>query len=570
MNKRISYIFSFFAFLSLVLEYGFSWSSRGIINFHFFQLFLAFFFLIETVFLLYRGNYRREIWKVNIAEAFSLFVFFFLLIIFLFLLRSQYLSTHLLRMSHFLPQTPFFIPVQIYLSLQILAKASDIPRILVHLPLKGGQVVVLTYLGIIVLGTFLLSLPQAYGREYIPWIDRLFTATSATCVTGLTVLDISTSFTRFGQSIILLLIQVGGLGLVTFVSFFALIMGRGIGIRERALLKDVLDYDVVGELGRVVLTILLTTLFVEAIGTFALLRVFSSFPQPIPSPYFFALFHSVSAFCNAGFSLFSNSLQNFRNSLSINFIFSVLIILGGLGFVVLIDLSKFFNRKIRKKFSILSIHSRLVLLTTVILIFSGFLLLLWINSGTTLSIKEKILTSFFQSVTARTAGFSTLEIRTLHPSAQLFLIFLMFVGASPGSTGGGIKTSTFAVVIITIFSYLRGKDRVEVWNRTLPSGLVHKIIAVVSFALFIIFFSTFLLLLIEGKEFLPTFFEVVSAFGTVGLSHGITPEFSSLGKIILMLTMLVGRIGPLTLALAVGPPGKKAKYTFPEEKVIVG
>ena len=301
-----------------------------------------------------------------------------------------------------------------------------------------------------------------------------------------------------------------------------------------------------------------------------MLGVFSSFPQAIPSPYFFALFHSVSAFCNAGFSLFSNSLQNFRNSLSINFIFSVLIILGGLGFVVLIDLSKFFNRKIRKKFSILSIHSRLVLLTTVILIFSGFLLLLWINSGTTLSIKEKILTSFFQSVTARTAGFSTLEIRTLHPSAQLFLIFLMFVGASPGSTGGGIKTSTFAVVIITIFSYLRGKDRVEVWNRTLPSGLVHKIIAVVSFALFIIFFSTFLLLLIEGKEFLPTFFEVVSAFGTVGLSHGITPEFSSLGKIILMLTMLVGRIGPLTLALAVGPPGKKAKYTFPEEKVIVG
>ena len=347
MNKRISYIFSFFAFLSLVLEYGFSWSSRGIINFHFFQLFLAFFFLIETVFLLYRGNYRRETWKVNIAEAFSLFVFFFLLVIFLFLLRSQCLSTHLLRLSHFLPQTPFFIPVQIYLSLQILVKASDIPRILVHLPLKGGQVVVLTYLGIIVLGTFLLSLPQAYGREYIPWIDRLFTATSATCVTGLTVLDISASFTRFGQSIILFLIQVGGLGLVTFVSFFALIMGRGIGIRERALLKDVLDYDVVGELGRVVLTILLTTLFVEAIGTFALLRVFSSFPQAIPSPYFFALFHSVSAFCNAGFSLFSNSLQNFRNSLSINFIFSVLIILGGLGFIVLIDLSKFFNRKIR-------------------------------------------------------------------------------------------------------------------------------------------------------------------------------------------------------------------------------
>ncbi|NOZ63750.1 MAG: Trk family potassium uptake protein [Caldiserica bacterium] len=569
MSKKFSYIFSFLAFVSLVLEYGFPWGNRGIINLHFSQLFLAFFFIVEILALLYKGSYRKDTWKANIAEAISLFVFFILLLSFLFLLRSSH-ATYIVKLPHFLVQTPFFIPVQIYLALQILVKASDLPRTLVHLPLKPGQVVVVTYLGIIVLGTFLLSLPQAYGRGYIPLIDRLFTATSATCVTGLSVLDISTAFTRFGQSIILFLIQVGGLGLVTFVSFFALIMGRGIGIRERALLKDVLDYDMVGELGRVVLTVLLTTLFVEAIGTLALARVFSAYPQSVPSPYFFALFHSVSAFCNAGFSLFSNSLQDFRDSTSINLIFATLIIIGGLGFVVLMDLFKFFNRKIRKKFVVLSIHSRLVLLTTAILIFAGFVFLMWINYDSSLSLKGRILTSFFQSVTARTAGFSTIEVSKLNPAAQLFIIFLMFVGASPGSTGGGIKTSTFAVVIITIFSYLRGKDKVEVWHRTLPSGLVHKIIAVVSFAFFIIFSSTFLLLLVEGKSFLPTFFEVVSAFGTVGLSHGITSDFSFLGKIILMVTMLLGRIGPLTLALAVGPTGKKVKYAYPEEKVVVG
>ncbi len=569
MNKKVSYIFSILAFFSLIFEYGFSWGSDVINFFHFFQIFLSFFFIVEILILLKQGNFRKGVWKESIAEAASLFIFFILIISFIFILRSKYLFIQISRFPHFTTGTPFFFTVQIYLALQILAKMSDLPHIFVHLSIKPAQVVAITYLGVILLGLLLLSLPQAHG-ESISLVDRLFTATSATCVTGLSVLNISRAFTPFGQSVILLLIQIGGLGLVTFVSFFALILGRGIGIKEKAFLKDILDYDVVGELGKIISSILLTTLFIEGIGALILSRVFSYYPKLVPSPYFFAIFHSVSAFCNAGFSLFPNSLQNFRDSISINIIFSTLIILGGLGFLVIFDFFKFFGRKIRKRFSVLSLHSRLVLLTTGILIFLGFIFLFFLNQNPSFSLKGKLLSAFFQSVTARTAGFSTLKIGKLPTSAQLFLIFLMFVGASPGSTGGGIKTSTFAVVIITIFSYLRGKERVEVFHRRLPSGLVHKIIAIVSFALFTIFLSTFLLLIIEKKPFLPLLFEVVSAFGTVGLSFGITPEFSFWGKVVLMFTIIVGRIGPLTLALAVGPRGRKAKYTYPEEKVIVG
>jgi len=568
--RKIPYFLCFVAFVLLIVEYGFPWTKVKIMKFHIAELLLALYFTFRYLLEGGREKFSKVYLKENIGETVFLSLFFLSIVLLSILLRNPIFHKSYSLLPHFTPYTPFFLPLQIFLSLEILLHVSDLPRLFVHLPLKPGQLVVVTYLSIIILGTLLLSLPQAQNGGEISWLDRLFTASSATCVTGLTVVDISQVFTPYGQSIILLLIQIGGLGLVTFVTFFALLMGKGIGFRERAFLKDVLDYEVIGEMGRLVITILLVTFALEGMGTLVLSRIFSHYPEKIPSPFFFGLFHSVSAFCNAGFSLFKDSLRGFKDSISINLTFGLLIIIGGLGFLVIRDVLRFLIRRIRRKPSVLSLHTRLVLITTGILLFCGFAGFMILLPLGIYSFKERTLISFFQSVTARTAGFSTIDISTLPSPIQLLLIFLMFIGASPGSTGGGIKTSTFAVVLITVFSYLKGKERVEVFARTIPPLLVHRIIAIVSFSLFLVFFSTILLTLTEDYPFLSLLFEAVSAFGTVGLSHGITPYLSPWGKMTLIVTMLIGRIGPLTLAVAMGPRVKKVTYKYPEERVLVG
>ena len=567
--RKLPYFVALFSFLSLIIEYGFSWDISELVPIHFWELFLA---LFLTINLFWRSRGRKKkvfFFKENFFETILVILFLFSLALFALLKNNPVFLQFISRFTHFTPLTFFFLPVQVFLSLEIIIYLSNIPRILVHLPLKPGQLVVLTYLILVLLGTFLLSLPQANNGEKVSLLDRIFTATSATCVTGLTVVDISKTFRPFGQVIILLLIQVGGLGLVSFVTFFALIMGRGIGFKERAFLKDVFDYETVGELEKLVITILLFTFLIEGAGTLIMAKLFSQFPERIPSPFFYGLFHAVSAFCNAGFSLFSESLRSFISDTPINFSFAFLIILGGLGFLVVQDIIRFISRRLRRKQAILSLHTRLVLITTLLLLVGGFVVI-FILFPSGYSLKERFLASFFQSVTARTAGFSTVEISSFPSSLQVLLIFLMFVGASPGSTGGGIKTSTFAVVILTVISYLKGKERVEVFTRTIPSILIHRIIAIVSFSLAVVAVSVFLLTLTEDFPFLSLLFEAVSAFGTVGLSHGITPQLTPAGKVILIFTMLVGRIGPLTLALAIGPRFKKVSYRYPEERVIVG
>ncbi|RLE11036.1 Trk family potassium uptake protein [Candidatus Aerophobetes bacterium] len=453
-------------------------------------------------------------------------------------------------------------------------KVPQISRWILHFRISPPASVAVTFLIIIALGTALLLLPVAsVSGKSTEFLNALFTATSATCVTGLIVVDTGSYFSLFGQIVILVLIQIGGLGLMTFASFFAL-LSKDFGVRDRVILRDVVRYDNLSKIGYLLLSVLLLTFIFEAIGAVILYFQFLPEIKNKALSIYSAIFHSVSAFCNAGFSIYSNSFMGYQGNIGINLTMSFLIIFGGLGFVVIVDLLRILLSWIKKqKREHLSLHSKMVLLTTGILIGLGATLLYMGEMDAVLkglSVKEKILISCFQSITARTAGFNTVKISNLTVFSSFLLIILMFIGASPGSTGGGIKTSTFATLLFTIKSMVQGKGQVEAFKRTIPRITVYQALCVVILALGWLSLSTLFLSFTEKANFIDILFEVFSAFGTVGLSRGLTPHLTKWGKIIIIITMIVGRIGPLTLALAIAGRRAVKLYEYPEEKIIIG
>ncbi len=450
--------------------------------------------------------------------------------------------------------------------------------------LNPPQVVAISFLVAIIIGTILLSLPiSSKGPEKIKFIDALFTATSATCVTGLTVKDTATFFSPFAQWVILALFQAGGLGIMTLSTLFAILLGRKLTIRENVTIQGALNHHKIEGLSALIKYILSLTLGLEFLGALLLFLKWSrghgfSTGQAI----WHSVFHSISAFCNAGFSLFSNSFMDYRDNLYIVLVMSIMIILGGIGFIVLLDIKNLKFWKKNKNFAInrVTLQTKIVLISTVALILIGTVAFLILENNESLrgfSSKGKILTSYFQSVTSRTAGFNTVNIGGLGMASQLLLIVLMFIGASPGSTGGGIKTATFGILLATIWSMLRNRDRVSAFKKTIPRQVVRKAMVVFFIGLAWVLIFTAALCVTEAKNigtsanpFLRSLFEVTSAFGTVGLSTGITPYLSTLGKILIILTMYAGRIGPLTLALAITIREQKIVYKYPEEKIMVG
>lgn len=440
--------------------------------------------------------------------------------------------------------------------------------------LSPPRIVVLGFLITIIVGTILLSLPWASrDGSRLGVVDALFTATSATCVTGLVVKDTGSFFSLFGQIVILVLFQVGGLGIMTLSTLFAVLLGRKLTIRENVVVQGALDQHKVEGLTVLIKHILLFTLSIQIIGAGLLSwrwMHLNALP-PLEAAYQ-GIFHSISAFCNAGFSLFHDSLFRFRGDLYTNLVMVSLIVLGGLGFVVLLD---FFQLRFWPKKKVrFSLQTKIVLSTTVFLIVIGTLLFIILEKDNTLanlSLGEKIMGAHFQSITARTAGFSTLPVQKLATPTLLVIIALMFIGASPGSTGGGIKTSTFCIVLASLRAMMKNRNEVGLFGRTFPREVTRKVIVIFILALVWIFTFTLLLSVVEKDEpFLGILFEVTSAFGTVGLSTGITADLTPLGKILITLTMFVGRIGPLTLALAVALHGERAVYKYPEERVMVG
>ncbi|MGQ9678346.1 MAG: TrkH family potassium uptake protein [bacterium] len=435
---------------------------------------------------------------------------------------------------------------------------------------------VLSFAIIIALGTLFLTFPAATtdGRG-MPFLDALFTATSATCVTGLIVRDTGSYFTTFGQVIILLLIQLGGLGIMTFSTSVAIVLGHRLAPAERRLVAEMVETPREIDIARMIRYIFLFTILAESLGCLVLfLRWMPQF-STLGLALYHALFHSISAFCNAGFSTFNDSLISYQSDSIINITFILLIVLGGLGFAVVNEL--FRKRPVRYgiRFTVqsLTVHSRLVLTTTIILIFTGALLFFFLEYDRSLSqlpTGTKLLASLFQSVTARTAGFNTIPMHSLHPATVLIITILMFIGASPGGTGGGIKTTTFTVLILALRARILNQEDIVFGGRTIDRDVVFRALAIAIAACCVVTVGLLTLLAIEKHPFQVLLFETVSAFGTVGLSTGITSALNVFSRLVIITLMFTGRLGPLTLAMAMATPKTRLSITYPQARIMVG
>lgn len=433
-----------------------------------------------------------------------------------------------------------------------------------------ARILVLGFAAVILLGTFLLMLPVATtNNQGLSFADALFEATSAVCVTGLIVVDTGTALTSMGQVILALLVQIGGLGFMTMATLLSLLIGKRIGLRERLVMQEALNQLSIRGIVRVTIYIVSVTLVIEGIAALILtLRWWSDLG--FAKALFFGVFHAITGFCNAGFDLFGGfrSLTGYVADPVVNIVICSLIALGGIGFSVIADVLH--KRSIRQ----LSLHSKLVIFVNLLLWAGGFVLffLLEYNNPKTLeslSLGGKLWASLFQTVTPRTAGYNTVDIAGMYAATQFLVIILMFIGASPGSTGGGIKTSTFGSLVMAVWSMIKGKRDVEIFHRRLPQEIIYRSLAIATIAGLLVVVMTMILTITENADFLTILFEVVSAFGTVGLTMGITTELTTVGKLLIALTMFIGRVGPLTLAFALAR-GKGSTIRQPEEKIIVG
>lgn len=453
-----------------------------------------------------------------------------------------------------------------------------------EMDLKPTQILVLGFLLLIVFGTLLLNLPFAtQSGESVGFVDALFTATSAVCVTGLVTLDTFSTWSLFGRIVIITMIQIGGLGFMTITTMLFILLGRKIRLKERLIIQEALNQYTISGMVRLSRNIIFGTLLIEGIG--AIILMFNFLPDYGSDAIFMGIFHSISAFCNAGFDIVDgSSLSPYLSNVTVNITVMMLIILGGLGFTVWIDLVKTTKDKHNNKWSIkkwfqkLSLHTKLVLVLTGSLILGGFIFFFIVEgfNPDTLGnepLGVKILGAMFQSVTTRTAGFNTIPLENMTYASQFMTIILMFIGGSPAGTAGGVKTVTFGVIFLAVVSVIRAKEDVEVFNRRIPWDIVRRALAVIVISLAIVITVTMVLTLTESGTFMEIFFEAVSAFATVGLTIGASGELSLIGKLIISVAMFFGRLGPVTIAVAVSMRNNRRKQTTikePEERVMVG
>lgn len=435
--------------------------------------------------------------------------------------------------------------------------------------LNPPRVLALGFLGLILFGSVLLNLPVASADgDSIGFLDALFTSASAVCVTGLIVVNTATYWSVFGKVVILFLIQIGGLGIMTMATMVALIMGKKISLKERLIIKEQMNQETMSGMVKLTLYVILLTFAIEAIG--AIILSFRFVPEyGLTKGIWFSVFHSISAFCNAGFDITGNSLMSYTDSPLTIMTLSGLIIIGGTGFSVLIDLAK------HRRWVRLSLHTKLVITMSLGLILLGtifFFVLEYSNPATIgqMPLGEKLSAAFFAAVVPRTAGFNSIDTAALRESSVFLTIILMFVGGSPGSTAGGVKTATIGVVLMATISIIRGDKDIEIYEKRLNQETVFKSLAIVTVGMGMIVLISFLLTITESKNFLDVLFEATSAFATVGLSRGITSDLTTIGKIIIIGTMYAGRVGPLTMAYAIGYNKKHKRYRYSEGHISVG
>ena len=482
--------------------------------------------------------------------------------------------------------------VSIYLVVQVIDKLC---RSVVNLAAAGhnpARSLVSLFVVLIFAGAGLLMLPKAHNLPSMSFTDAVFTATSATCVTGLIVKDTGKDFSILGQIVILSLIQLGGLGIVVFGAVLGLLLGQSLSVRESAAMQDLLSTQTLSRIGRIVAFIFIATILIESLGAVSLYRMWSNVPQtPTDSSWlwFCSVFHSISAFCNAGFSLFSKNMIDYNRSAGVYTIIAPLIFLGGLGFGVLLNLSDVASDRIKRRFWSLRnpsavfqleapkrilLQTKVVLTVSVALILAGAVLIkLFETFRAGPNPDHTWAVAFFQSVTARTAGFNTVDIASMSASSKLTLIFMMFIGGSPGSTAGGIKTVTFAVVLMVAWATLRKRRDVEMFNRSIRLVVLGRAITVILLFLFVLLAAASCLTITERNNpftLMDIYFESASALGTVGLTTGITASLTTAGKWIIILTMLIGRLGPLTLLTSLMFTVRPAKFDYPSEPLVVG
>ncbi|PLS09395.1 TrkH family potassium uptake protein [Bacillus halotolerans] len=428
------------------------------------------------------------------------------------------------------------------------------------------QVLAIGFFLTIIIGSLLLKLPISTAKP-LSWIDALFTAASATTVTGLAVVDTGTEFTVFGQTVIMGLIQVGGLGFMTFAVLIVMILGKKIGLKERMLIREALNQPTIGGVIGLVKVLFLFSISIELIA--ALILSIRLVPQyGWASGLFASVFHAISAFNNAGFSLWPDNLMSYVGDPAVNLVITILFITGGIGFTVLFDILK------NRRFKAFSLHTKLMLSGTFVLNIAATLIIFileYSNPGTlgSLHLPDKLWASYFQAVTPRTAGFNSVDFGSMREATIVFVLLLMFIGAGSASTASGIKLTTFLVILMSVIAYLRGHKETVIFRRTIKYPIIIKALAVSVISLFIVFIGIFALTITEQAPFIQVVFETFSAFGTVGLTMGLTPELTTAGKCIIIAIMFIGRIGPLTFVFSFAKT-EKSNIRYPDGEVFTG
>lgn len=580
METRINSIISKAAFTlsSLVLfvilyEYGFQTSLGTEIVFHIFYLLTVALGLTSQIFRYIKSKQTTEK-KVWIADG-----------VLVLLMLTVFFTSLNFNLYEYKSQRIFLVITCIFIFIRELsARNFQLKKTF----LNPAQFFVLSFVLVIFGGALLLMLPKATNGGVV-FLDALFTSTSAVSVTGLAVVDTGKAYTVFGQTIIALLIQLGGIGVMTFTSYFSYFFKGGSTYESQLIMRDMTNSDKIAEVFSTLKKIILLTFLIEFIGGFL---IFTSLDPAVITSFgdrlFFSFFHSISGFCNAGFSTLSNGLYEtaFRFNYPLHLYLAFLFILGGIGFPIMFNCYKYlkhmvFNRilpftqksKIIYKPWVINLNTRIILITTAILIVFGtvsFYIFEYNKSLAEHSGFGKIVTAFFGGVTPRTAGFNTVDYSTLSFPAIMITILLMWIGASPASTGGGIKTSTFAIATMNIFSIARGKDRLEMYKREVAGISIRRAFAIISLSLIIIGIATFALAYCEpDKDIRALTFEVFSAYGTVGLSMGVTGHLGEGGKLVIICVMFIGRISMLTLLIALLRQSKQLKYKYPSEEILI-
>ena len=571
---RFCFSVTLFLFLiAFIFYFGFSSSAENLagLRLTFRGMFLILFF----------SKYLPEILQMRKKIVSSSI---FKIIVFLFSLGVLLSNFHIVNNEHIV-WAFFFGNKQIIIAIFLIGitEISGLFRLISSVKIPPALIFSSSFLIIILIGSGLLMLPKAHNVQ-LSYLDSLFTSVSAVCVTGLVVVDTATTFTILGKIIILCLIQIGGLGIMTFTGFFSYIFISSSSFRERLLLKEIFSSESMNNLFKLLTKILILTFLTEIIGV---LLIYSSLDLNVQNKVLFSIFHAVSAFCNAGFSTLSEGLFSpvIRYNYSVHIYVAFLIILGGIGFPVLINVYSFFKnliifliRKVRLKMIPVkpvqrNVSARIVLFMTTFLILAGtglYYLFESENSLKGIGDTQKIIAAFFGSVSARTAGFNMVDLSFWGYPTVFLMILLMWIGASPGSTGGGIKTTTFAIAFRSVWNNIKGREYFRIGNREIGSNTITRVLSIIFLSIITITSGFFCLLLSEpGKNPVHLLFECFSAFGTVGLSLANTGSFSQIGKIVVILLMFIGRVGPLTLLTGLLISCRKKYSRFPEVDIII-